>query len=182
VLALAPSFAWVEALRAALPPIPRAVLAQRADDGARERERLLGALASPTGPPVLLLAVAGGYLGEGVGWPGALAGVAVLGPCLPPPDLPRELLRRAYDDRFGAGFELAYALPGMTRVVQGAGRLIRSERDRGVVALFGRRFLEPPYRELLPAEWLAGGAPEDLVGDPARVARAFFDVEDEPAA
>jgi DNA excision repair protein ERCC-2 len=174
VLVLAPSFAWLEAVRAALPPLDRAVLAQQADDGARERERLLAALAAPANPPVLLLAVAGGFFGEGVDWPGALAGVAVLGPCLPPPDLPRELLRRAYDDRFGAGFDLAYALPGMTRVVQGAGRLIRSERDRGVIALFGRRFLEPPYRELLPSEWLGGGAPEDLVGDPARVARGFF--------
>ena len=174
VLVLAPSFAWLEAVRAALPPLDRPVLAQRADDGARERERLLTALAAPAEPPVLLLAVAGGFFGEGVDWPGALAGVAVLGPCLPPPDLPRELLRRAYDDRFGTGFDLAYALPGMTRVVQGAGRLIRSERDRGVIALFGRRFLEPPYRELLPSEWLGGGTPEDLVGDPARVARGFF--------
>ena len=72
-------------------------------------------------------------------------------------DLARELLRRRYEERFGAeeGFALAYALPGMTRVIQGAGRLIRSERDRGVVALFDRRFLEEPWRSLLPAEWLA---------------------------
>ena len=175
VLALAPSFAWLDAIRAALPPLDRTLLAQRPDDGPRERERLLAAVAAPADPPLLVLAVAGGFFGEGVDWPGALAGVAVLGPCLPPPDLPRELLRRGYDERFGAGFELAYALPGMTRVVQGAGRLIRSERDRGVIALFGRRFLEPPYRGLLPPEWLAGGAPEDLVGDPARVARAFFE-------
>lgn len=174
VLALAPSFAWLDAIRAALPTLERTLLAQRPDDGPRERERLRAAVAAPSDPPVLLLAVAGGYFGEGVDWPGALAGVAVLGPCLPPPDLPRELLRRAYEDRFGEGFELAYALPGMTRVVQGAGRLIRSERDRGVIALFGRRFLEPPYRGLLPPEWLAGGAAEDLVGDPAKVARAFF--------
>jgi Rad3-related DNA helicase len=174
VLALAPSFAWLDTIRAALPPLERALLAQRPDDGPREREHLLAALAAPADPPVLLLAVAGGFFGEGVDWPGALAGVAVFGPCLPPFDLPRELLRRSFDERFGAGFELAYALPGMTRVVQGAGRLLRSERDRGVIALFGGRFLEPPYRDLLPAEWLGGGAPEDLVGDPAPVARAFF--------
>jgi Rad3-related DNA helicase len=59
-------------------------------------------------------------------------------------------------------------------VIQGAGRLIRSDRDRGVVALYGRRFLEEPWRSLLPESWLAGGSAEDLVGDPARVARAFF--------
>jgi Rad3-related DNA helicase len=125
---------------------------------------------------VLLLAAAGGFFGEGVEWPGRLQGVAVIGPCLPPPDLARELLRRRYEERFGAeeGFALAYALPGMTRVIQGAGRLIRSERDRGVVALFDRRFVAEPWRSLLPAEWLAGGEAEALVGDPAKIARAFF--------
>jgi DNA excision repair protein ERCC-2 len=174
VLALAPSFAWIEALRGALPATDRVVLAQAAGDGPAERERLLAALAEPGGPPVLLLAAAGGFFGEGVEWPGALAGVAVLGPCLPPPDLARELLRRRYEERFGDGFALAYGLPGMTRVIQGAGRLIRSERDRGVVALFDRRFLAEPWRSLLPPEWLAGGAAEDLVGDPAAIARRFF--------
>jgi DNA excision repair protein ERCC-2 len=176
VLALAPSFAWIEALRAELAPPGRIVLAQRSRDGAEERERLFAALAAPPEPPVLLLAVAGGVFGEGVEWPGTLSGVAVLGPCLPPPSLARELLRRRYEERFGNedGFTLAYALPGMTRVIQGAGRLIRSERDRGVVALFDRRFLEEPWRSLLPPDWLGGGAVEDRVGDPARVSARFF--------
>jgi DNA excision repair protein ERCC-2 len=180
VLALAPSFAWIEALRAELTLPGRLVLAQASGDGPAERQRLLGALASDPEPPVLLLAAAGGFFGEGVEWPGRLAGVAVLGPCLPPPDLARELLRRRYEERFGAeeGYALAYALPGMTRVIQGAGRLIRSERDRGVVALYDRRFLAEPWRSLLPAEWTGGGEPEDLVGDPARVARAFFSATD----
>ena len=62
----------------------------------------------------------------------------------------------------------------MIRVVQSAGRLLRGERDRGVIALFDRRFLREPYADLLPADWLAGRAPEELVGDPAEVARAFF--------
>jgi Rad3-related DNA helicase len=59
-------------------------------------------------------------------------------------------------------------------VIQGAGRLIRSERDRGVVALFDRRFLEEPWRSLLPPDWLAGGSAEDRVGDPAKVSARFF--------
>jgi DNA excision repair protein ERCC-2 len=177
VLALAPSFAWIDALRGALPAIERRILAQAAGDGPAERERLLAALAEPADPPILLLAAAGGFFGEGVEWPGSLAGVAVLGPCLPPPDLVRELLRGRYEERFGDGFALAYGLPGMTRVIQGAGRLIRSEHDRGVVALFDRRFLAEPWRSLLPAEWLGGGAAEDLVGDPAAIARRFFAAE-----
>jgi DNA excision repair protein ERCC-2 len=176
VLALAPSFAWIDALRPELELPGRCVLAQASGDGPAERERLLAALAAPPQPPVLLLAAAGGYFGEGVEWPGRLAGVAVLGPCLPPPDLARELMRRRFEERFGAeeGFALAYALPGITRVIQGAGRLIRSERDRGVIALYGRRFLAEPWRSLLPAEWTAGGEADELVGDPARIARTFF--------
>jgi DNA excision repair protein ERCC-2 len=176
VLALAPSFAWIEALRAELAPLGRIVLAQSSRDDRAARERLFAALAGAAEPPVLLLAVAGGVFGEGVEWPGTLSGVAVIGPCLPPPNLARELLRRRYEERFGSedGFTLAYALPGMTRVIQGAGRLIRSERDRGVVALFDRRFLEEPWRSLLPPDWLAGGSAEDRVGDPAKVSARFF--------
>jgi Rad3-related DNA helicase len=62
----------------------------------------------------------------------------------------------------------------MVQVVQSAGRLLRTGSDRGVLALYDRRFLREPYRSLLPEEWLAGGAPEDLRGDPAAVARKFF--------
>ena len=62
----------------------------------------------------------------------------------------------------------------MTRVVQSAGRLLRGGADRGVIALYDRRFLREPYRSLLPEEWLAGGTVEDLRGDPAEVARRFF--------
>jgi Rad3-related DNA helicase len=58
--------------------------------------------------------------------------------------------------------------------VQSAGRLLRGEEDRGVIALFDRRFLREPYRGLLPDEWLGGGTAEDLVGNPAEVARSFF--------
>jgi DNA excision repair protein ERCC-2 len=176
VLALAPSFAWIEALRLHWPGAAgRELVAQRAADAPAAREALRAALAGPAEPPRVLLAAAGGFFGEGIEWPGRLAGVAVLGPCLPPRDLARELQRRRYEERFGDGFTLAYALPGMTRVIQGAGRLIRSEADRGVIALFGRRFLEEPWRSLLPEAWHAGAGADALVGDPARVARAFFD-------
>ena len=59
-------------------------------------------------------------------------------------------------------------------MVQAAGRLIRSEDDFGVVALFDRRFLERPYREHLPADWLPPGGADDLRGVPAEAAREFF--------
>jgi Rad3-related DNA helicase len=66
----------------------------------------------------------------------------------------------------------------MTRVVQAAGRLIRSPLDTGVIALFDRRFLHSPYRDHLPADWLPDGESgiSALVGDPAWVAEEFFRV------
>ena len=83
---------------------------------------------------------------EGVDYPGELlSGVFVVSPALPQVSFERELLRRYFDEQEEAGFEYAYLQPGMTRVVQAAGRLIRSETDRGVIALICRRFLEKPY-------------------------------------
>ena len=63
----------------------------------------------------------------------------------------------------------------MTRVVQAAGRLIRSETDRGVIALICRRFLEEPYASRLPRDWY-GETPQELVTNhPARDIREFFE-------
>jgi DNA excision repair protein ERCC-2 len=174
-LALLPSHAVLAEVAEHLPTTGKTVLLQAREEGEREREAILRELRDPRARPALLLATAGGVFAEGVDYPGeSLRGVAVVGPCLPAPDLERQLLASEYDERFDRGFDYAYAIPGMTRVVQAAGRLIRSERDTGVVALFGRRFLREPYRSLLPEAWLGGRAPEELVGNPAAVAGRFF--------
>jgi Rad3-related DNA helicase len=104
-----------------------------------------------------------------------LRAVAVVGPCLPALTLEQQLLREYYEERFERGFEYAFIVPGMTRVVQAVGRLIRSAEDSGVVALFDRRFLERPYRDHLPADWLPEGADaSSLAGEPALAAERFF--------
>jgi Rad3-related DNA helicase len=119
--------------------------------------------------------VAGGVFAEGVDYPGdMLRGVAVVGPCLPALTLEQQLLRHYYDERFDRGFEYAFVVPGMTRVVQAAGRLIRSPGDQGVIALFDRRFLENPYRKHLPEEWLPEEGAQGLSADPAEAAEEFF--------
>ncbi len=172
-LALFPSHAFLERVHAALPAGARRVLRQERREGESERSRIVNELRRSH--DLLVLAVAGGGLAEGVDYAGAqLGAVAVIGPCLPSPSTRRALLAEHFDEHFDRGFEFAYALPGMTRVVQSAGRLLRTGSDRGVIALYDRRFLREPYRSLLPEEWLGGGAPEDLRGDPAVVARRFF--------
>jgi len=124
---------------------------------------------------VLALAIAGGAFTEGFDTTGlGLRAIAVLGPCIPALDVRGELAREHYEEALGDGFALAYALPGMTRVIQSVGRLLRQDDDRGVVALYGARFLREPYRGLLPDAWLRGGEPEELAGDPARSAREFL--------
>jgi Rad3-related DNA helicase len=91
------------------------------------------------------------------------------------PTLDQRLLQSYYEERFERGFEYAFVVPGMTRVVQAAGRLIRSADDNGVIALFDKRFLDRPYRDRLPRDWLDEDAdPARLAGDPAEVARRFF--------
>jgi Rad3-related DNA helicase len=158
-----------------LVPETKRVLVQRPDDSERERDAILGALRGAFAGDALLLAVCGGAFAEGVDYPnGALRAVAVIGPALPALSPERELLRAWFEERFERGFEHAYVVPGMTRVVQAAGRLIRSERDRGVIALFDHRFLEPPFCDLLPPEWVPRAGVEALAGDPVAVAREFF--------
>lgn len=106
------------------------------------------------GRTVLGLAIQGGVFGEGVDLPGdRLLGVVIVGPGLPGIGLERDLIRDHFDRAGQDGFDFAYRLPGWTRVLQTAGRVIRSATDRGVVLLVGRRFGEARYRALMPTSW-----------------------------
>jgi DNA excision repair protein ERCC-2 len=111
-----------------------------------------------------------------VDYPGELlTGVFVVSPALPQVSFERELLRRYFDEREEAGFDYAYLQPGMTRVVQAAGRLIRSETDRGVIALICRRFIEEPYTRYLPRDWYDESPNELVTNRPAEEIREFFE-------
>lgn len=176
-LALFPSYQFLAEVATRLRTPGRRVLIQQRGDDDATRETLLDALRSSLFGDVLLLAVAGGVFAEGVDYPGEmLQAVAIVSPCLPAVTLEREILKAYYDERFARGFEYAYVVPGMTRVVQAAGRLLRSPGDRGVIALLDRRFLLPPYRDFLPRWWLEEGEDDarGLAGVPAEVARLFF--------
>jgi DNA excision repair protein ERCC-2 len=175
-LALFPSYAFLAEVTGRMRLRNKRVLVQRQADSDAERDTLLQALRSAVFGDILLVAVAGGVFAEGVDYPGeVLKAVAIVGPCLPAMTLDQELLKEYYQERFERGFEYAFVVPGMTRVVQAAGRLIRSPEDTGVIALFDQRFLHSPYRNYLPADWLSEeGTTHALVGDPARAAEEFF--------
>jgi DNA excision repair protein ERCC-2 len=174
-LALFPSYAFLAEVTGRMRLRSKRVFVQRQADNDKAREVLLQTLRGAVLGDVLLAAVAGGAFAEGVDYPGdMLRAVAVIGPCLPALTLERQLLKDYYQEVFERGFEYAFVVPGLTRVVQAAGRLIRSPHDTGVIALFDQRFLQRPYRKYLPADWLPEDGTAALVGDPAAVAAEFF--------
>ncbi len=176
-LALFPSYVFLAEVASMLTTAKKRVLVQSRTDGDAQRQDILATLRGAIFGDVLLLAVAGGVFAEGVDYPGdVLKAVAVVGPCLPAVTLEQQLLQAYYDERFERGFEYAFVVPGMTRVVQAAGRLIRSAEDTGVIALFDKRFLWPAYRKHLPADWLPEGGVRRLAGDAGEAAREFFEV------
>ncbi|HEX5717434.1 MAG TPA: helicase C-terminal domain-containing protein [Thermoanaerobaculia bacterium] len=176
-LALFPSYAFLSEVTGRMRLRTKRPLIQRQADSDKERDLILQALRSAVFGDVLLVAVAGGVFAEGVDYPGeVLKAVAVIGPCLPALTLEQELLKSYYQERFDRGFEYSFVVPGMTRVVQAAGRLIRSPRDTGVIALFDQRFLSAPYRNYLPSDWLPEEGAGALVGNPAEAAEEFFRV------
>jgi len=102
-------------------------------------------------------AVLGGVFSEGIDLPGdQLIGafVATLG--LPPFDAWHEILKVRLEKRFGAGYDYTYLIPGLQKVAQAAGRVIRTPEDRGVIWLIDDRFLQPANNRLLPRWWFSG--------------------------
>ena len=96
----------------------------------------------------------GGIFSEGIDLKReALIGAAVVGTGLPQVCHEREILRRYYEERGMDGFAYAYRYPGMNKVLQAAGRVIRTDEDRGVILLLDDRFLSGEYRRLFPLEW-----------------------------
>ncbi|MFY9549954.1 MAG: ATP-dependent DNA helicase, partial [Thermoanaerobaculia bacterium] len=175
-LVLFPSYRFLTEVASRMPSTRSHLFVQRPELTAFERQQLLQALASPPPGGTLLFAVSGGMYAEGVDYPGELlSAVFVVSPALPQVSFERELLRRYFDEKEEAGFDYAYLQPGMTRVVQAAGRLIRSETDRGVIALLCARFLEEPYVSRLPRDWYEDSPRELATQSPAEEIREFFE-------
>ena len=125
---------------------------QMADMGEAEREDFLAAFHE--GNYLIGFCIMGGIFSEGIDLKGeALIGAAIIGPGLPQVSMEREILRKYYDDRNENGFDYAYRFPGMNKVLQAAGRVIRTDEDRGVILLLDDRFRETEYSSLMPIEW-----------------------------
>lgn len=98
--------------------------------------------------------VMGGIFSEGIDLKNdSLIGAVIVGTGLPQVCNERELLKKYFDGWGENGFDYAYRYPGMNKVLQAAGRVIRTVDDFGVVALLDERFLSPAYQRLFPREW-----------------------------
>ena len=151
-----PSYSYLrqvhEDFSARYPGIRTLVQESRLDDTARA-EFLARFVPSPK-ETLLGFGVMGGIFGEGVDLAGdRLIGCAIVGVGLPQVNPRQEMLRRYYDALNGCGFDYAYRYPGMNKVLQAAGRVIRTPEDRGIVLLLDDRFTQSEYTRLFPPHW-----------------------------
>ncbi len=120
----------------------------------RDREQFLEQFNKKRDNHLVGFAVMGGVFAESIDLIGErLTGAVIVGVGMPGISLERELIREYFNEVNECGFAFAYQFPGMIKVLQAAGRVIRSETDRGVVLLIDTRFVQDPYRSLLPQEW-----------------------------
>lgn len=130
---------------------------QKPNMAEEEREEFLAAFSADAQETHIGLCVLGGVFGEGIDLKGErLIGTVIVGTGLPLVCDERELFRRYYDEKagdWGNGFECAYLYPGMNKVQQAAGRVIRTMEDKGAVLLLDDRFAGGRYVSLFPKEW-----------------------------
>ena len=98
--------------------------------------------------------VLGGSFAEGIDYIGdMLSGVLIIGVAMPQFNKYNELLRSHFDEEFGEGFDYAYTYPGMNKVIQAVGRVIRTKSDIGIAVLFDDRYSHNKYKSLFPVNW-----------------------------
>jgi DNA excision repair protein ERCC-2 len=170
-----PSFDFLERVAALFrPPAGFTVLRQERSMKAAAVEAIVEALRSQE-LPTIVFAVQGGSFAEGVDYAGeAVIGAFVVGPPLPSYDLERELMKGYYQRQYGAGFDYAYVIPAMAKAVQAAGRVIRSETDRGLIVLMDSRFIELGYARSMPSDWFEVEATELVSGSILREVADFW--------
>ncbi len=119
-----------------------------------EREEFLQAFSQEREGSFVGLCVMGGIFSEGIDLKGErLVGAVIVGTGIPQISEEREILKQFYEEREGNGFDYAFRYPGMNKVMQSAGRVIRTAADHGVILLLDERFLQQEYQRLFPREW-----------------------------
>ena len=152
-----PSYAYLRQAAELLEPLLNGkaeLLIQTPEMDEEARAAFLSRFSPEPDGRLLALCAMGGVFSEGVDLPAdRLCGAAVVGVGLPQIGVERDALRKRYDEAYGDGYAYAYVYPGIGKVLQAAGRVIRSENDRGALLLIDDRYAAEPYPALLPAQW-----------------------------
>jgi len=136
------------------PAMRKHTILERSETGKEEKDRLKDEMRAHSVDGAVLLAIMGGSFSEGIDLPGDLLnGVIVLGLPLERPSLSSQALIDYYEKRFARGRDYGYNFPAMIKVMQAAGRCIRSEKDRGVIVFADERFTWKNYRNIFPKSW-----------------------------
>jgi len=151
-----PSYRYMRDCLALLAPADRlparSLWVQTADQAPAEREALLAELERHT--DIAAFCILGGVLGEGIDLPGdQLTSVVVVGVGMPQVDREARLLQAYNEQHYGAGFDYSFRFPGVQKVNQAIGRVIRTATDEGQALLIDPRYGEPGYRKLLAPWW-----------------------------
>lgn len=129
-------------------------LLQQSQMSEAERIQYLNYFQPSPSSPLIGFAVLGGIFSEGIDLKGdKLNGVFIVGVGFPQIGLERNIIKDYFNTRQQNGFDYAYRFPGMNKVLQAGGRLIRTEEDEGIIVLLDDRFLQKEYQNLLPPEW-----------------------------
>jgi Rad3-related DNA helicases len=155
-LIFCPSYAYLDQIASAFRVLRPEVQVEQQNNqmSPEDRTAFLDKFRTPSATTLVGFAVLGGIFSEGIDLTDEqLIGVGIVSVGLPGLSVERNLLRDYFDEKNGHGFEYAYQLPGMNHVLQAAGRLIRTKRDRGNVVLMDQRFAGYRYLKLFPKHW-----------------------------
>ncbi len=155
-MVFAPSFEYAEALynefKTKYPKIKS--MLQGKNMTLSEKEEFLAAFSRDSGSYLVGFCVMGGIYSEGIDLAGdSLIGAIVVGIGMPSLSYEREVIAAYFEEKYESGKQYAYIYPGMNRVFQAAGRVIRREDDRGVIVLIDDRFADPIYKKSIPNLW-----------------------------
>lgn len=155
-----PSYAYMEMVYEEYKKIDEKVIIQSRQMTETDRSEFL--LKFKFQEDLRAFAVMGGAFSEGIDLLGKrLIGVAIISVGIPQISFERNILKNHFQNKLKKGYDYAYIYPGMVKVNQSGGRVIRSEDDKGVVLLIDKRFSIEPYSKLLPSHWIV----EDFYSD-----------------
>ncbi len=157
-MVFAPSFEYCSTLaRAFREKYPKIrILEHRKDMSEEQKQAFLREFSNDVNPESYLVgfSVMGGIYSEGIDLAGdSLIGAVVVGIGIPSISVEREAMAEYYEEKYESGKQYAYIYPGMNRVLQAAGRVIRREDDRGIIVLIDDRFDDPVYKKIIPKLW-----------------------------